>query len=217
MQHCHGDNACPDDRRGRDAERGPPRALPQRGPPDAGQTVSCRPATGWPRGVRNRIWLGEPAGPRSGDSCSRVSRRNGSLGRSGRYRFLQRLTVRAAASICAPQPRRSRGRLVLFGPVLRVPRLRRPLASASPGSTGTRGSRDRLMPALHRCRLVRDCARVTTPAGDSSHRSRSAHRRARLTPLVRHESPRGGLRAADAAGAGAGAQATTSDVFGDTG
>jgi hypothetical protein len=143
MQHCHSDNACRDDRRGRDA-----------------------------------------------DGCSQVSGRNGSLGRSVRYRFLQRVAVRAAASIRVPQPGSSRGSLALSGQALPAPRLgANPYPSTSPGSTGTRGSGDRLMPALHRCQLVRDCARVTTPAGDTSHRSRSAHRSARSTPLVRHESP----------------------------
>ena len=214
MKHRHGDDAGPNDRRSRDAERRHPRT-----PTQEGRTVVRQPVTHWtlwwPRSVRDRIRRDELTAWRRGVNCHNLSGSGGFLRRGGRCPWWQRATVRAATRIGPLQLGRCRRCLALLGRALAVLRLSGILTSDRPGSTGAGGTGHRLTPSFHRSRFVRGRARAAAPAGDPLDRSRPADRRARLTPLVRHEYPRGGVRAADAAGAGA--QSTASNVFGDTG
>jgi hypothetical protein len=169
----------------------------------------------WPRSVRDRIRWNELTAWRRGVNCCNLSGRGRFLRPGGRYPWWQRATVCAATGIGPLQLGRCRGCLALPGRALAVLRLGGTLTSDRPGSTGAGGTGDRLAPSFHRRRFVRGRARAAGPTGDPLDRSRPADRRARLTPLVRHEYPRGGVRAADAAGAGA--QSTASNVFGDIG
>jgi len=215
MKHRHRDDAGPNDRRSRHAERRYPRTLTQEGRTVVPQPVACHRTLWWPRSVRDRIRRDELTAWRRGLYCCNLSGPGGFLRRGGRYPWWQRATVRAATCIGPFQLGRCRRCLALPGRALAVLRLGGTLTSDRPGSTRAGGTGDRLTPSFHRRRFVRGRARAAAPAGDPLDRSRPADRRARLTPLVRHEYPRGGVRAADAAGAGA--QSTASNVFGDTG
>jgi hypothetical protein len=214
MKHRHRDDAGPNDRRSRHAERRYPRTLTQEGRTVVPQPVARR-TLWWPRSVRDRIRWDELTAWRRGLNCCNLSDRGRFLGRGRRYPWWQRATLRVATCIGPLQLGRCRRCLTLPGRALAVLRLGGTLTSDRPGSARAGGAGDRLAPSLHRGRFVRGRARAAAPAGDPLDRSRPADRRARLAPLVRHEYPRGGVRAADAAGAGA--QSTASNVFGDTG
>jgi hypothetical protein len=215
MKHRHRDDAGPKDRRSRHAERRHPRTLTQEGRTVVRQPVARHRRLWWPGSVRDRIRWNELTAWRRGVNCCNLSGRSGFLSRGGRYPWWQRATVCAATGIGPLQLGRCRGCLALPGWALAVLGLGGTLTSDRPGSTGAGGTGDRLAPSFHRRRFVRGRARAAGPTGDPLDRSRPADRRARLTPLVRHEYPRGGVRAADAAGAGA--QSTASNVFGDIG
>lgn len=215
MKHRHRDDAGPKDRRSRHAERRYPRTLTQEGRTVVRQPVARHRRLWWPGSVRDRIRWNELTAWRRGVNCCNLSGRGRFLRRGGRYPWWQRATVCAATGIGPLQLGRCRGCLALPGRALAVLRLGGTLTSDRPGSTGAGGTGDRLAPSFHRRRFVRGRARAAGPTGDALDRSRPADRRARLTPLVRHEYPRGGVRAADAAGAGA--QSTASNVFGDIG
>ena len=215
MKHRHRDDAGPKDRRSRHAERRYPRTLTQEGRTVVRQPVARHRLLWWPRSVRDRIRWDELTAWRRGLNCWSVSGRGGFHRRGGRYPRWQRATVRAATCIGPLQLGRCWGCLALPGRTLAVLRLGGTLTFDRPGSARACGSGDRLTPSFHRRRFVRGRARAAAPAGDPLDRSRPADRRTRLTPLVRHEYPRGSVRAADAAGAGA--QSTAPNVFGDTG
>jgi hypothetical protein len=215
MKHRHRDDAGPKDRRSRHAERRYPRTLTQEGRTVVRQPVARHRRLWWPGSVRDRIRWNELTAWRRGVNCCNRSGRGRFLRRGGGYPWWQRATVCAATGIGPLQLGRCRGCLALPGRALAVLRLGGTLTSDRPGSTGAGGTGDRLAPSFHRRRFVRGRARAAGPTGDALDRSRPADRRARLTPLVRHEYPRGGVRAADAAGAGA--QSTASNVFGDIG
>jgi hypothetical protein len=215
MKHRHRDDAGPNDRRSRHAERRYPRTLTQEGRTVVPQPVACHRTLWWPRSVRDRIRRDELTAWRRRVNCCNLSGRGGLLRRGVRYPWWQRATVRATTCIGPLQLGRCQRCLALPGRALAVLRLGGTLTSDRPGRTRAGGTGDRFTPSFHRRRFVRGRARAAAPAGDPLDRSRPADRRARLTPLVRHEYPRGGVRAADAAGAGA--QSTASNVFGDTG
>jgi hypothetical protein len=192
MKHCHGDDACPDDRRRSDAERDHLRTLTQERRTFVHQPVAGRRTTSSVRGVRHRsrLRLDELTALRRGvgRGVNCVNRFRG-RGRPERgYLRWQPVIFPVPTRICPHQLGRGRRCPASLGRALAILRLARTFAFDRPGSTGARGASDRLVPALRR-RFVRGCARTATPTGDSPHGSRSAGRRARLTPLIRHESP----------------------------
>ena len=178
MDHRHGNHAGRDDRRSRDSERGHPRTCPQEGRTVARRTVAHQRTTSWCRTVRYRIRLDEPSGTRRGDHCSNRSGRSGFPERGGRDLCWQRVAVRAATCICAPQPGRCRGCFALLGRTLAIPRLGGALAPDGLSGTGARGTGDRLTRVLHGCRFVGSPARAATYAGDPPNRPRPLDRRA---------------------------------------
>ena len=185
MDDRHGNHAGGDDRRSSDAERGLPRTCPQEGRTVARETVAHQRTTSWRRTVRCwrrtvrcRIRLDEPSGTRRGDHCGNRSGRSGFPERGGRDLCWQRVTVRAAACICAPQPGCRRGSFALLGRALVIPGLGGALAPDGLSGTGARGTGDRLMRALHGCRFIGSPARAATHAGDPPNRPWPSDRRA---------------------------------------